>query len=272
MEKAYSTDLAGRISRKMGINWLKADAEVLASETGSRDIEYISLKRVDFFFKNWFFWNPLIDHLCKRTSLVLLCPTWIKSEVVWLKSLKVIASRNFVTGWQLVRQPGNLAVVLKDWHFAGSDAFYLSFCDACFRDYPNIHPSKQWCYWVIVLYPCVKDLLGLYRKSQREWSMDKRLNSEVREAILFSCVAGGATIPAGAGGTFLGGYLVKRLHLNCTGTIRLCVICSCFALGSVFLFLIKCSNEKVAGVNWRYDDRWSSPSTQGKLSVAGGTL
>ncbi|XP_034028011.1 solute carrier organic anion transporter family member 4A1 [Thalassophryne amazonica] len=59
-------------------------------------------------------------------------------------------------------------------------------------------------------------------------------------------------VPAGGGGTLLGGYIVKRLNLRCRSIIRFCMI---FAIGSLlacFMFAIHCSNVPMAGVTVPY--------------------
>ncbi|OQV21213.1 Solute carrier organic anion transporter family member 4A1 [Hypsibius exemplaris] len=67
-------------------------------------------------------------------------------------------------------------------------------------------------------------------------------------------IVGAATIPMGAGGTFLGGWLVKRLRLECPGILKFCIVCSAISLTAVFVFLIKCPMTSFAGVNTPYRD------------------
>ncbi|XP_068606659.1 solute carrier organic anion transporter family member 4A1 [Brachionichthys hirsutus] len=59
-------------------------------------------------------------------------------------------------------------------------------------------------------------------------------------------------VPAGGGGTFLGGYIVKRLNLRCRGIIRFCMMCSTTSLLAIFIFLIQCPNVPMAGVTSPY--------------------
>lgn len=69
------------------------------------------------------------------------------------------------------------------------------------------------------------------------------------------CVSSGlVTVPAGGGGTFLGGYLVKRFSLNCAAIIKMCIATT--ALGVVFTlcFFISCPNIAFAGVTRSYGD------------------
>uniref|UniRef100_H3B9X5 Solute carrier organic anion transporter family member 4A1 n=1 Tax=Latimeria chalumnae TaxID=7897 RepID=H3B9X5_LATCH len=60
-------------------------------------------------------------------------------------------------------------------------------------------------------------------------------------------------VPAGGGGTFLGGFIVKKLKLRCGGIIRLCVLCALISLLAIFVFLIHCPNMPVAGVTASYN-------------------
>lgn len=59
-------------------------------------------------------------------------------------------------------------------------------------------------------------------------------------------------VPAGGGGTFLGGYIVKKLNLRCRGIIRLCMLCALVSLVAVFIFLLHCPNVPMAGVTTPY--------------------
>jgi len=65
-------------------------------------------------------------------------------------------------------------------------------------------------------------------------------------------ISGAVTVPAGGGGTFLGGYLVKKLNLSCAGIIKLCMttagIAACFTL----TFFLHCPNVPMAGVTTNY--------------------
>uniref|UniRef100_A0A8C8D3I5 Solute carrier organic anion transporter family member n=1 Tax=Oncorhynchus tshawytscha TaxID=74940 RepID=A0A8C8D3I5_ONCTS len=59
-------------------------------------------------------------------------------------------------------------------------------------------------------------------------------------------------VPAGGGGTFLGGYIVKKLNLRCRGIIRFCMVCALVSLLAIFIFLIHCPNVPMAGVTAPY--------------------
>uniref|UniRef100_A0A3Q3IDE3 Solute carrier organic anion transporter family member n=1 Tax=Monopterus albus TaxID=43700 RepID=A0A3Q3IDE3_MONAL len=59
-------------------------------------------------------------------------------------------------------------------------------------------------------------------------------------------------VPAGGGGTFLGGYIVKRMNLRCRGIIRFCMMCAMVSLVSIFIFFVHCPNIPMAGVTAPY--------------------
>lgn len=75
--------------------------------------------------------------------------------------------------------------------------------------------------------------------------------SPVWAALLMGVV----TVPAGGGGTFLGGYLVKRLKLTCSGIIKLCLIVSITATFFTLCFLLSCPNLPFAGVTSAYSSQ-----------------
>ncbi|XP_030625898.1 solute carrier organic anion transporter family member 4A1 [Chanos chanos] len=59
-------------------------------------------------------------------------------------------------------------------------------------------------------------------------------------------------VPAGGGGTLLGGYIVKKLNLRCRGIIRFCMVCALVSLLAIFIFFLHCPNIPMAGVNTPY--------------------
>lgn len=65
---------------------------------------------------------------------------------------------------------------------------------------------------------------------------------------------GYAAVPAGGGGTFLGGYLVKRFNLGLKGIIRLCLGVTLPCFFCMVIFLVTCDNVPFAGVNINYED------------------
>ncbi|XP_075151621.1 organic anion transporting polypeptide 26F [Haematobia irritans] len=74
--------------------------------------------------------------------------------------------------------------------------------------------------------------------------------SPVWSALLMGLI----TVPAGGGGTFLGGYLVKKFNLNCAGIIKLCLIVTAIATLFTSCFLLSCPNLDFAGVTTSYRD------------------
>uniref|UniRef100_A0A8B9SUZ2 Solute carrier organic anion transporter family member n=1 Tax=Anas platyrhynchos TaxID=8839 RepID=A0A8B9SUZ2_ANAPL len=54
-------------------------------------------------------------------------------------------------------------------------------------------------------------------------------------------------VPAGGGGTFLGGFLVNKFKLRCSGIIKLCLVCTLTSLMAIFVFFIRCPNVPMAG-------------------------
>lgn len=72
--------------------------------------------------------------------------------------------------------------------------------------------------------------------------------------ILYTIFSGYVTIPAGAIGSVLGGYLIKKFNLDLKSVIRFCLgvtaPCVIFALG----LLASCDNVPFAGVNIDYGD------------------
>ncbi|GCB72409.1 solute carrier organic anion transporter family member 4A1 [Scyliorhinus torazame] len=55
-------------------------------------------------------------------------------------------------------------------------------------------------------------------------------------------------VPAGGGGTFLGGFIVNKLKLRCAGIIKFCLICTTCGLLAIFIVCIHCPNMPVAGI------------------------
>ena len=72
--------------------------------------------------------------------------------------------------------------------------------------------------------------------------------------IIPSIYTGYAAIPAGGGGTFLGGYLVKRFDLRVRGIIRLCLGVTLPCILFCLIFLVHCDNVPFAGVNIEYGE------------------
>ncbi|XP_009071712.1 PREDICTED: solute carrier organic anion transporter family member 4A1 [Acanthisitta chloris] len=60
-------------------------------------------------------------------------------------------------------------------------------------------------------------------------------------------------VPAGGGGTFLGGFLVNKFKLRCSGIIKLCLLCTVLSLLAMLIFFIHCPNMPMAGVTQIYN-------------------
>ena len=75
--------------------------------------------------------------------------------------------------------------------------------------------------------------------------------SPVWSALLMGLI----TVPAGGGGTFLGGYFVKKFNLNCSGIIKMCLVVTLIATAFTSCFLLSCPNLQFAGVTTTYTDR-----------------
>ncbi|XP_030241130.1 solute carrier organic anion transporter family member 4A1 [Drosophila navojoa] len=73
--------------------------------------------------------------------------------------------------------------------------------------------------------------------------------------VISALVMGLITVPAGGGGTFLGGYLVKKLNLACGGIIKMCLLATLVATVFTSCFLVSCPNAAYAGVTSAYDDQ-----------------
>ncbi|XP_055547959.1 solute carrier organic anion transporter family member 4A1 [Wyeomyia smithii] len=71
-------------------------------------------------------------------------------------------------------------------------------------------------------------------------------------AVWSALLMGIITVPAGGGGTFLGGYLVKKLNLSCSGIIRFCLFATIFAALFTICFFLSCPNLTFAGVTAPY--------------------
>lgn len=61
-------------------------------------------------------------------------------------------------------------------------------------------------------------------------------------------------MPAGGGGTYLGGYFVKKFQLKCSGVIKLCVYATLAAVVFTVSFFLSCPNLAFAGVNYPYNN------------------
>jgi len=71
-------------------------------------------------------------------------------------------------------------------------------------------------------------------------------------------IVGLIVIPAGGGGTFLGGWLIKKLNLSRQNIIFMCFISQLVAIPFAFAALFSCSNPLYVGVNQKHN---SNPTT-----------
>lgn len=60
------------------------------------------------------------------------------------------------------------------------------------------------------------------------------------------------TVPAGGGGTFLGGYLIKRLNLSCSGILKFCLFSTAACIAFTLCFALSCPNLNFAGLTVPY--------------------
>ncbi|ALC38472.1 Oatp26F [Drosophila busckii] len=83
--------------------------------------------------------------------------------------------------------------------------------------------------------------------------LPKQIENQFSISPVYSAlVMGLITVPAGGGGTFLGGYLVKKLNLACGGIIKMCLLATLVASFFTSCFLISCPNAPFAGVTTDY--------------------
>lgn len=80
-------------------------------------------------------------------------------------------------------------------------------------------------------------------------------------ASFAALLVGFVVVPAGGGGTMIGGWLVKWLQLRCSGILKTCIIFSFFCLLSCFTFVISCPNIDFAGINIGYSNMSVMPSS-----------
>ncbi|XP_043288707.1 solute carrier organic anion transporter family member 4A1 isoform X2 [Venturia canescens] len=67
------------------------------------------------------------------------------------------------------------------------------------------------------------------------------------------------TVPAGGGGTFLGGYLVKRWNLSCSGILKFCLLATAACVVFTLCFALNCPNLEFAGLTVPYHATQSGP-------------
>ncbi|XP_024869142.1 solute carrier organic anion transporter family member 4A1-like isoform X1 [Temnothorax curvispinosus] len=62
------------------------------------------------------------------------------------------------------------------------------------------------------------------------------------------------TVPAGGGGTFLGGYLIKRLNLPCSDILKFCLLATTACIAFTLCFALNCPNLDFAGLTVPYQN------------------
>lgn len=71
-------------------------------------------------------------------------------------------------------------------------------------------------------------------------------------------------VPAGGGGTFLGGFFVNKLKLRGSSIIKFCLTCSLTSLLAILVFFTHCPNVPMAGVTTHYN---GSVLAEGRLEL-----
>lgn len=66
--------------------------------------------------------------------------------------------------------------------------------------------------------------------------------------------SGLVTVPAGGGGTFLGGYLIKRFNLSCSGILKFCLFATTACIAFTLCFALNCPNLDFAGLTVPYQN------------------
>ncbi|XP_014662179.1 PREDICTED: solute carrier organic anion transporter family member 4A1-like [Priapulus caudatus] len=71
-------------------------------------------------------------------------------------------------------------------------------------------------------------------------------------ASFAAILMGFIVVPAGGGGTFLGGYIIKKLQMNCEKIVRFCAIVCMSAVPLTLAFLVQCPQGHIGGFNAPY--------------------
>lgn len=91
--------------------------------------------------------------------------------------------------------------------------------------------------------------------------LPKQIENQFSVTAVYSALLMGLiTVPAGGGGTFLGGYLVKKFNLTCAGIIKLCLIATIIATLFTVCFFLSCPNLTFAGVTAPYASAATAPA------------
>ncbi|KAM9589676.1 solute carrier organic anion transporter family member 4A1 [Trichechus inunguis] len=71
-------------------------------------------------------------------------------------------------------------------------------------------------------------------------------------------------VPAGGGGTFLGGFLVNKFKLHGSAIVKFCLLCTLTSFLAFFIFFLHCPNVPMAGVTATYS---GNPLPEGRLQL-----
>ncbi|XP_016905153.1 solute carrier organic anion transporter family member 4A1 isoform X2 [Apis cerana] len=82
--------------------------------------------------------------------------------------------------------------------------------------------------------------------------IENQFNVSASSAAL---LMGLVTVPAGGGGTFLGGYLIKRFNLPCSGILKFCLLATASCIAFTLCFVLNCPNLNFAGVTIPYSNQ-----------------
>ncbi|KAM6164370.1 LOW QUALITY PROTEIN: solute carrier organic anion transporter family member 4A1 [Rhynchocyon petersi] len=91
--------------------------------------------------------------------------------------------------------------------------------------------------------------------------LESQLSLSASEA---ATLFGYLVVPAGGGGTLLGGFLVNKFKLHGSHIIRFCLLCTLVSLLAFFIFILHCPNVPLAGVTATYP---GSPLHEGHLQL-----
>ncbi|XP_031786219.1 solute carrier organic anion transporter family member 4A1 isoform X3 [Nasonia vitripennis] len=80
-------------------------------------------------------------------------------------------------------------------------------------------------------------------------------------ASLAALLMGLVTVPAGGGGTFLGGYLIKHWNLPCSGILKFCIIATGACIAFTLCFILSCPNLDFAGLTVPYINEKGKPTS-----------
>ena len=83
------------------------------------------------------------------------------------------------------------------------------------------------------------------------WSKYSTWRTYVR--MLLTRVVGAITVPAGCGGMFFGGFIVKHFDLKVRGMLKFITGLSVAMVALAFVFFVRCENVDFAGISVTYD-------------------